>query len=862
LIFYEKSVRLCYKSGLRPIFGDTHEQISCMEQDQRLTPLPRGGEIRTSVSEYPVGYSGFYDDEVLEGRRSVKQYFNVVYKRLPMIIALTILVSAAAAFYMYRQPNVYRSTMDVIIEPRRAKPTSKDSINISFGQDANYFSTQLQLLQNPDLRKRAVIELGWYRDPSLFSRKGDGFFSSIFSGSEASADSNDTASLPVISESSLVSDAETKTVLSQEEEARAAQIAAQFAVSVNPVERTNLVKLSVTTQHRDLAPLMLERVAEVFKLQDAEREMQGSVRAANDLSRSIEELQNTISNQEAELIEEMRRSNLPLAEKGQDLAASRLGSLSDTWLRIMEGRRQLEARYNAAVIASSRGEGMNIPDLYENKIFQDTMRLNAERRAKLQDDIRNFDKQIQQAETERSELLVRYTEQYPEVQKMGERIISLKEAKSRTEKEVSEIIERDQKKIEKDAVSGALTSLKAQLDSRRREEQQALAAYEREAALANIQGQAQTRLTTLKREIETKRNLLDIYTQRLKETELAIQSEAPDNIKLASSVAGPSQVGPQRFRNIMIALLLSFASGIGLAFLLDYLDDSVKSSEDIGRHLGLPTLALIPHYFGSEKKRLRLAEANGNGGGAGLITLEERHSPMAEAYRHLRTSLLFSSAGKPPQSILVTSSQPSEGKTTTAINTAITLAQSDADVILIDCDLRRPRLHSYFSLENTQGLTNYLSGDRSTENLIRQCRELPRLKVITSGPIPPNPAELLSSNEMKNLIQFLRGKYKHIVIDSPPAISFTDAAILSTQVDGVVLVAMANKSSIHLMRRFKQRLSAIGARIYGVVLNGIKAGSMEYEYYGTGYYDYYGKSELDTATPLMEDIGSTHDTKG
>lgn len=231
---------------------------------------------------------------------------------------------------------------------------------------------------------------------------------------------------------------------------------------------------------------------------------------------------------------------------------------------------------------------------------------------------------------------------------------------------------------------------------------------------------------------------------------------------------------------------------------------------------------------------------------------------MAEAYRHLRTSLLFSSAGKPPQTILVTSSQPSEGKTTTAINTAITLAQSDADVVIVDCDLRRPRVHSYFDLENTQGLTNYLSGERNTENLIKTSRELPRLKVITSGPIPPNPAELLSSNEMKNLLQFLRGKYKHVIIDSPPAISFTDAAILSTLVDGVVLVAMAGKSSVHLMRRFKTRLSNLGARIYGVVLNGIKSGSIEYEYYGAGYYDYYRKGAEDTSTPMMETNGHSN----
>ncbi|HMS10601.1 MAG TPA: polysaccharide biosynthesis tyrosine autokinase, partial [Pyrinomonadaceae bacterium] len=313
---------------------------------------------------------------------------------------------------------------------------------------------------------------------------------------------------------------------------------------------------------------------------------------------------------------------------------------------------------------------------------------------------------------------------------------------------------------------------------------------------------------------------------------------------------------------IIVALLLSLAAGFGLAFLLDYLDDSVKNSEEIGRQLGLPTLALIPHYFGSEKKRLRLAAESGGSPGTSLVALEERHSPMAEAYRHLRTSLLFSSAGKPPQSILVTSSQPSEGKTTTAINTAITLAQADVDVVIVDCDLRRPRIHNYFDLENSEGLTNYLSGDRNTKNLIKACRDLPRLKVITSGPIPPNPAELLSSNEMRNLLQFLRSKYKHVIIDSPPAISFTDAAILSTQVDGVILVAMAGKSSMHLMRRFKQRLGNIGARIYGVVLNGIKQGSVEYGYYGSGYYDYYKSADADTTTPRMDQDANGNGSNG
>lgn len=839
-----------------------------MENDQRLTPISNSSDLQASNHEYPSAYSSFYDDESFEGRHSLKQYFNIVYKRLPIILAMTILATAAAAFYMYRLPSVYQAQTEIIIEPRKPKIQSKDSININFGNDANYYNTQLQLLQNPDLMKQVVVSLGLYREPELFGTPNRGLLSgirSIFTGEKNNPGKQN--SLPVLTDAPAASNGnDVVAALTPEESARAASYAGVLlgGLKVEQRERTNLVNVSIQNPNPQLAAKVSDKVAEVFIEQDAKRETQGAQQAYEDLSKSIEDLKNTIGNQEVELINYLRSSNLPLQEKGMDLSANRLQTLSEQWLTAMDDRRKLEARLNAAMQANARGEGMNIPDLYENKVFQDTIRLNTERKAKLQDQIRDIEKQIQETEAEKAELLVKYTPEYSKVKEKEEKIGSLKATKEKTEREVTSIIERDQKKIEKDAVSGALVGLRSQLDAAQKREGQLLASYEQESSLANVQGQAQTRLTTLKREIETNRNLLDTYTQRQKEQELAIASGRPDNIKISNyAVAPTSPVGPQRSRNILVAFLISLAAGIGLAFLLDYLDDSVKTSDDIGRHLGLPTLALIPHYFNTEKKKLSLAPANGNGAAStALIALEERHSPMAEAYRHLRTSLLFSSAGKPPQTILVTSSQPSEGKTTTAINTAVTLAQSDADVVIIDCDLRRPRIHSYFGLENTQGLTNYLSGERQTENLIKSCPELPRLKIITSGPIPPNPAELLSSNEMKNLLQFLRGKYKHVIIDSPPAISFTDAAILSTLVDGVVLVAMAGKSSVHLMRRFKQRLGTIGARIYGVVLNGIKSGSMEYEYYGSGYYNYYKAAETDTSTPRMEEAGTIHDTKG
>jgi succinoglycan biosynthesis transport protein ExoP len=841
-----------------------------MEKDERLLPLPKTKDLQIQNQEVPANYSPFYDDDFSE-QRSIREYFNVVYKRLPLILALTILVTAAAAFYMYRQASVYQANMDMIIEPRKPKPQDKSGVNINFGNDLNYYNTQLQLLQNPDLMRDVVVRLGLYKDPNLLNNESKGvglFFRSIFS-SEKNAPPKESSSLPVLSvnpDASQADNSEQTVILTPEEKAIADRYAGIFlgGLKVDQREKTNIVTISLTSTNPELAAKVADTIAVSFIEQDVQRETQGAKRTFEELTKSIDDLQATIAAQEVELINYMRDSNLPLQEKGGDLRASNLQTLSEQLLTAMDDRRKLEARYNTAVTANNRGEGTSIPDLTDSKIYQDQVRQNNERKAKLQDDIRKVDEKIQAAEIKLENLRVTKQDAYRDNQAVIAEIAKLKEQRVQAEKETSETIDRDEKKLNKDAVEGALVGLKSQLESARTREGQLRDSYMNEVSVANVEGQATTQLTTLKRKIETNRGLLDTYTQRQKEQELAISGSRPDNIKIATHAVTPVvPVGPKRERNILIAFLISLAAGIGLAFLLDYLDDSVKSSDDIGRHLGLPTLALIPHQTSGSKNKLGLitTRTNGSGNSTALVALEDTRSAMAEAYRHLRTSLLFSSAGKPPQTILVTSSQPAEGKTTTAINTAITLAQSGADVVIIDCDLRRPRLHNHFGFSNVSGLTNYLSGEKNPENLLKQFPELPKLKVITSGPIPPNPAELLSSNEMKNLLEFLKGKYNHVIIDSPPAISFTDAAILSTQVDGVVLVAMAGKSSIHLIRRFKQRLANIGARIYGVVLNGIKVSSTDYGYYGYGY-TYYTPDD-DDSTPIMEKVEtvSSHTTK-
>ncbi len=832
-----------------------------MERDERLLPLPKVNGLQPNVPNEPANYAPVYDDE-FDDKRSLREYFNVVYKRLPVILAMTLLTTAVVAFYMYRQPSIYEAKTEMMIEPRKPKAQSaKDAININFGNDINYYNTQLKLLQNSELMREVVINLNLHRDPNLFSNQSRGFLSTVGSMfSSEKAVQNKESSLPVLTETASNQNTAGRITLTAEEEQLAERYAGILVGNLRVVqtEKTNLVNLYVSSTNPVLAAKAADMVGEVFIRQDTERETEGGRRSFEDLTKSIEELKGTIGNQEVELINFMRSSNLPLQDKGGELSAGILQNLSSQWLSAIDDRRKVEARYKAAVSANSRGEGASIQDLTDSRIYQETVRINTERKAKLQDTIRDIDKQINAAETEKAQLLVKYTPEYFQVKEKDEQIAKLTQTKDKTEKEVSQIIERDQQKIETDAISGALVGLRSQLEAAQGRENQLRTMYLNEMSSANIQGQAETRLTTLKREIETNRGLLDTYIQRQKQLELTISSSEPDNISITNHAVTPlSPIGPNRNRNIFIAFLVSLAAGIGLAFLLDYLDDSIKTSDDIGRHLGLPTLALIPYSSNSERRKLIPISGKNTEGDANsmaLITLEDNRSAVAEAYRHLRTSLLFSSAGKPPQTILVTSSQPAEGKTTTAINTAITLAQSGAEVVIIDCDLRRPRLHKHFGVANVHGITSYLSGSKSPDSLLQTCQNLPNLKVITSGPIPPNPAELLSSNEMKNLLHFLKGNFKHVVIDSPPSVFFTDAAVLSMIVDGVVLVTLAGKSSIHLTRRFKQRLGSIGARIYGVVLNGIKSSSVEYSYYGYGYAnDYYTPGNDDDSTPLMEE---------
>jgi capsular exopolysaccharide synthesis family protein len=371
--------------------------------------------------------------------------------------------------------------------------------------------------------------------------------------------------------------------------------------------------------------------------------------------------------------------------------------------------------------------------------------------------------------------------------------------------------------------------------------------YDQQRAETLTQNEAAVNYRIIQQEIETNKTLLDGLLQRVKENDVVLTG-TPNNVRVVDyAIAAKKPVAPKRTLIVGITFILALALGVCLAFFMEYLDDSIRSTEDIENYLQLPSVAVIP-LLGVAKQRSLLGKRNalvpasgpGSRGHEVLLTDLDKRSPTAEAYRHLRTSILLSTAGRPPKTLLVTSSVPSEGKTTTAANCAISLAQTGVSVLIIDADMRRPRVHSIFNMSNDRGLSALLAREPSQAEIAAaiQYDSVSGLNVLTAGPLPPNPAELIGSDQMLKLIAALMPNFAHIVIDSPPVAAFTDGVLIASMVEGVLLVVHSGKSSRKIVARARKLLVDVGARMIGVVLNKADISSHG-DYYYNSYYSHY-----------------------
>jgi capsular exopolysaccharide synthesis family protein len=315
------------------------------------------------------------------------------------------------------------------------------------------------------------------------------------------------------------------------------------------------------------------------------------------------------------------------------------------------------------------------------------------------------------------------------------------------------------------------------------------------------------------------------YDAQRSQLQLASNLTQTGGAQLVSEAGVPtSPVRPTPSRNIAIGVIMGFLLGVGAAFLRDYLDDSVKTKEELEQATGLTALGLIPFLPSWRDKRE-----------AALISMSDPSSPPAEAYRTLRTSIQFMSIERPIQLLQVTSPLASEGKTTTIANLAVAMARSGQRVSIVCCDLRRPRLHEFVGLQNEVGFTSVLLGHVSLDEALQVSPDLPGVTVLSSGPTPPNPSELLGSDRAAQVFADLRDISDIVLVDTPPVLPVTDALIVAGVVDATLLIASASRTSRRDVQRATELLEQLGAPLIGCVLNGVQTGSGRGYGYGYGY---------------------------
>ncbi|MDE1161269.1 MAG: polysaccharide biosynthesis tyrosine autokinase [Acidobacteriaceae bacterium] len=348
--------------------------------------------------------------------------------------------------------------------------------------------------------------------------------------------------------------------------------------------------------------------------------------------------------------------------------------------------------------------------------------------------------------------------------------------------------------------------------------------------------------TLLQRDFESSRTLYESLNDRLRSAGIQAGLEATE-IDIVDYAHAPVNPSMERASTVMlINFLVLTIVGLIVVFIVDSLDTGIQTVSELESISGLPSLALIP------RARRANEAASASPAYRNLGVLNSPRSQFAEAFRALRTSLLLSTLGGEPKLVLLTSSTPSEGKTTAALNLAFVMAQREVRVLLIDADLRRPSVHHRLGLNAKIGLTTVLAGASTLEEAIQTSSDMPSLDILVSGPVPPFPTEMLGSNAMHELLKKVRGQYTHIVLDSPPLLSVTDSVILARDADAVILIVRHGKSTRQAIRRSRDLLERVGARMAGLALNAVDLNSPEYyAYYGYSGYSAYGSGGVEKA---------------
>jgi len=710
----------------------------------------------------------------------LSHYWNVVYKRWKIALAILLVVMIGTFLASYFSTPLYRST--VMIQIERENPnqlTVEDLFGIQVS-DQEFMQTQFYLLKSRGLADRTIRDHNLLSDPDFYP-------AGIAGKTPAEIDQirSDMA----------------KAMLG--------------SISVEPVHNTSLVEVAYIAGSPRLAQKVADGLADSYMRMNVEKKLDATRQAADFLARQIGTVKSDIDEAQQQLSKYGESKGIISTTDAGNITVQKLTMLNGDLTAASSERIQKESAYQAMLNGSPEAVAGN------------------------------------------DSLVVRLTEEENRLQ----REYAQKQAVYRPDAP-DMVAMRAQIEKTKQSRQAALNTAYDKAKSTARSEM--AAAQSRETSMHNAfeqQKRETLRLnenaftyTDLRGVIESKRALLDQLTKRLNETEVTsrLRGANTSNIRLVDHAEVPrGRFNVTMKKNLQSAFPLGVILGLAAIFFLEYMDRSIKTPEELERVTRFASLGVIPaaasvstshasyayRYLGTSKLRV-VEEADGSTPppNVELIPFRDTRSPISEAYRAFRTSLLLASASS-PKVMVITSTFAREGKTTTSVNLATVLAQMGKPVLLIDADLRRPRLQKVFRDKMNLGLVNYLAANISVDDVI-QPTEVPNLSVILSGPTPPNPSELLASDRMKHLITEMRTRFAYVIFDSPPVMAVTDAIVLSAVADGVVLTVHGGNTPRDLVQRASDRLRQSNIPVLGALLNNLDLQQYGYTY-KKNYYDYY-----------------------
>ena len=721
---------------------------------------------------------------------SLSDYWRILQKRKWTVIVSVVIVVITAALISVRTTPIYDAMTGILISQQRSNPINFKESNASQEDDYQQrdIDTQVKILQSDTMAELVIHRLNLDAHPD-------------FAGTAQTQSSGGIT----------VSESPDKEAERQEGLIRKFQ----GSLKVQQIPDTSLVDIKYSDANPSLAADIANAIAAAFIEQNVKSRYDSTMQAADWLSKQLADLQIKMESSQARLIQYQKEHAIVGTDEKQNLTTEKLDELNKELIGAQADRIQRESLYQIATT--------NNPETLSS-ILQDPILTGLRQRQT-------------ELQTQYALLSTEFGPAYPKV-------LEIRNQLDQIDRNYREQVENSVNRIKNDYQTAV---------NRERMLQTALA---EQTGVADQLNQNAIQYKVLKQEADSNRQLYDGLLEQLKQASLAAGLNS-SNIRVVDRARVPLHPArPSIPRNLEFALLIGLVVGVVIALGLEALDTTVRTPEQAESISGLPILGVIPlqsalgAVTGIKKAHLLQKAPRNNIGPRPLISHLEPRSEITEAYRALRTSILLSSVSHPPRSILVTSSVPQDGKTMTCVNIAIVLAQQGKRILLLDADMRRPNIHRAFGLNGQVGLSNILTGSAKVNDAI-QASVQPNLFVIPAGPVPPHPAELLSSPLMQDLLGKWRDDYDHVIIDSPPVISVTDPVILSVQTDAVLLVIRSGQTTAAHVRRTRDLLQSVNAGLLGVVVNAADPGSPDYYYYyGSKYRYYVGKEKKDDMTGL------------